>query len=64
MAGVKRFLTTFANPKAIKKARLEAGLTQSSAAALIGYTRRAWQSWEIGARKMRLQLLEAFKKLL
>ena len=49
--------------KQIQLARAKSGLTQHEAAALIGYSRRAWQSWEIGQRKMRSTLLETFKRL-
>ena len=51
------------SPNTIRAVRKAAGLTQSEAAALIGFTRRAWQSWEIGARSMRPQLLRMFKKI-
>jgi DNA-binding transcriptional regulator YiaG len=44
----------------IRAARLKAKLTQSDAAALIGYTVRAWEDWEAGKRNMRLVLFEMF----
>jgi len=47
-------------PEEIRAARDKAGLTQEDAAALIGYTRRAWQDWEAGARGMRRALFELF----
>ena len=50
-------------PKAIIAAREKSGLTQAAAGTLIGYSRRAWQSWELGKRAMRPALLETFKKL-
>ena len=50
-------------PKAIKKARLAAGLTQQQAAELIGYSRRAWQEWEAGRRTMRRVTLDAFQRV-
>jgi DNA-binding transcriptional regulator YiaG len=40
------------SPDAIKAARKAAGLSQSSAAALIYCTLRGWQEWEAGNRKM------------
>lgn len=48
-------------PETIRKAREWAGLTQEQAAALIGYSRRSWQSWEGGQRTMRAVTLAAFK---
>jgi putative transcriptional regulator len=47
-------------PEQIRAAREQAGLTQAQAAALIGYTMRAWQEWEAGNRGMRRALLELF----
>lgn len=47
-------------PEQIRAAREKAGLTQHEAAALIGYTYRAWQSWEAGERGMRRALYEMF----
>lgn len=47
-------------PEQIRAARLKSGLTQQEAAALIGYTYRAWQSWEAGERGMRRALFEQF----
>lgn len=47
-------------PEEVRRARTWAGLTQEAAAAVIGYTRRAWQDWESGARGMRRALLEMF----
>lgn len=49
------------SPEAIKKARLKAGLTQKQAAELIGYSRRAWQTWESGGGPMRGLVFEAFR---
>ena len=40
-------------PQEIKAWRESAGLTQAQAAALIGYTARAWENWEQGIRPMR-----------
>ena len=47
-------------PEQIRAAREQAGLTQEQAAALIGYTMRAWQEWEAGNRGMRKALFELF----
>lgn len=47
-------------PDEIRAARLKAGLTQQEAAALIGYTLRAWESWEGGKRGMRRALFDHF----
>lgn len=44
----------------VKAARAAAGLTQREAAAVIGYTRRAFQDWETGKRNMRRVLYEQF----
>jgi DNA-binding transcriptional regulator YiaG len=44
----------------VKAARARVGLTQRDAAAIIGYTRRAWQEWEGNKRNMRLALYELF----
>lgn len=49
-----------AQPEEIRAVREKAGLTQEDAAALIGYTRRAWQDWEAGKRGMRKALFELF----
>ena len=49
-------------PQEIRAARENAGLTQQDAAALIGYTRRAWQEWEAGTRGMRRVLFELFER--
>jgi DNA-binding transcriptional regulator YiaG len=48
------------NPDQIKAAREKSGLTQTDAAALIGYTKRAWQDWEAGKRGMRRLLFDLF----
>lgn len=50
------------SPDEIKNARLAAGLTQKQAGQLIGYSRRSWQEWEYGGRKMRWITFSAFKK--
>lgn len=46
---------------AVKAARQAYGLTQGQAARLIGYSLRAWQSWEGGKRTMRPRLLQFFR---
>jgi len=45
-------------PSEIKAWRESARLTQAQAAALIGYTARAWENWEQGVRPMRPVLLD------
>ncbi|MBK8810772.1 MAG: helix-turn-helix transcriptional regulator [Acidobacteria bacterium] len=45
----------------IVAARKYAGLTQDEAAALIHGTRRAWQEWEAGRRRMHPGLFELFQ---
>lgn len=47
-------------PEEIRAVREKSGLTQEEAAALIGYTRRAWQEWEAGTRGMRRALFDLF----
>lgn len=49
-------------PESIRKARLAAELTQQQAGELIGYSRRSWQEWESGGRKMRALTFKAFKQ--
>lgn len=44
-----------------RTAREAAGLTQAEAAALIGFSVRAWQAWELGTRRMRAVLLDTFR---
>ena len=65
MDGVNRSLNTSKPPKPaeIKRARLKAGLSQSQAAKLIGYSTRSWQSWEGGQRTMRLLTFLFFKEM-
>jgi len=47
-------------PQEIKQARVNAGLTQSAAAALIHQTTRAWQQYEAGDREISLSAWELF----
>jgi putative transcriptional regulator len=47
-------------PEQIKKARLDAGLTQAQAAALVYSELRAWQYWEKGDRSMHPAFWELF----
>ena len=47
-------------PSDVVAARKEAGLTQTEAACLIYATRRAWQEWEAGNRRMHPGLWELF----
>jgi putative transcriptional regulator len=48
------------SPNEIKQARLTAGLTQTKAANIIGYTMRSWQMWEAGKSPMRKVLFDTF----
>ena len=50
----------YPTPEKIKKSRLDAGLTQSQAAALIYSALRTWQHWEEGDRSMHPALYELF----
>jgi len=47
-------------PQQIKQARIDAGLTQSAAAALIHQTVRAWQQYEAGDREISLTAWDLF----
>jgi DNA-binding XRE family transcriptional regulator len=47
----------------VLRARKEAGLTQKEAGELIGCSRRTWQDWEAGARKMRKTYFEIFVEM-
>lgn len=47
-------------PEQIKAVRLKAGLTQAEAAALISYSKRAWQDWEQGRKHMRDAVMDFF----
>ncbi len=49
-------------PAEIKAWRESAGLTQAKAAALIGYTARAWENWEQGIRPMRAALFDLARR--
>ena len=49
-------------PAEIKAWRICAGLTQAEAAALIGYTVRAWENWEQGVRPMRQVLFDLARR--
>lgn len=40
------------SPADIRASRLSIGLTQQQAGELVGATRRTWQNWELGTRKM------------
>jgi len=46
----------------IKAWRESARLTQAQAAALIGYTARAWENWEQDVRPMRPALLDLARR--
>jgi len=43
---------TSPTPKQIKRARLDAGLSQAKAAALLYLTTHTWKNWESGRVKM------------
>lgn len=47
-------------PEKIKLARIQAGLTQTQAAAVLGRDLRTWQRWEAGDFAMDTNLLELF----
>lgn len=47
-------------PDNIRAARLEAGLTQTSAAGLVFSGLRTWQQWEAGDRRMHWGLWQLF----
>lgn len=48
-------------PQEIKKARLDAGLTQMQAAELVAKQLRTWQRYEAGGRKIDVATWELFK---
>ena len=48
------------SPEQIKAVRKKAGLTQAEAAALISYSKRAWQDWEQGRKPMRDVVMDFF----
>ena len=48
----------------VKQARIDAGLSQTKAAELIGVTLRTWQFWEAGKYNMRDQSWRLFNILL
>ncbi len=56
----KTMIKTNPTPEQIKKARMDAGLTQSQAADLIYSELRTWQHWEKGDRDMHPGLFELF----
>jgi len=49
-------------PKEIRKAREEAGLTQTEAGERVWMSLRAWQDWEGGKREMLPIVFWAFKQ--
>lgn len=49
-------------PAEIRAAREAAGLSQTSAAALIHCTLRGWQGWEDGSRKMHPAFWDLFNR--
>lgn len=50
----------YADPAQIKWHREVALKTQAQAAAVVGVSARAWQSWELGARRMPAETLAQF----
>jgi len=56
----KSIITSNPAPLDIRQARLDAGLSQSAAAALIYSTLRTWQDWEAGKARMHPGLFELF----
>jgi DNA-binding transcriptional regulator YiaG len=48
-------------PDAVRRAREDAELTQTAAAALVYCTLRGWQDWESGARRMHPAMWELFE---
>lgn len=48
-------------PAAIRKARLDAGLTLAQAAAIVDSSVRAWGTWEQGTRNMSPILWHCFR---
>ena len=57
--GVKTPFSSAA-PEAVLAARIAAGLTQAEAGRLVRSTRRSWQEWESGGRKMPPSVFELF----
>lgn len=51
-------------PFQIRTARQDANLSQTAAAALIGYSWRTWQGYEAGTRNMRPIIWESWKRAL
>ena len=49
-------------PADIRRLRLDHGLTQEAAGAAIYHSRRAWQDWERGQRKMDPALWQFFQE--
>ena len=47
-------------PAAVVAARIDAGLTQTAAGALVHTTCRTWQQWEAGDRRMHPAFWELF----
>jgi len=52
---------TYPSPSEIERARWATGLTQTQAADVVYVTRRAWQLWEAGDRRMNLAFFELFQ---
>lgn len=48
-------------PAAIRKARLDAGLTLAQAAAIVDSSTRTWSAWEQGTRNMPAVLWHCFQ---
>lgn len=57
----RRSAASSPTPEQVLAARKAAGLTQSQAAELVHATRRAWQLWESGDRRMHPAFFELFE---
>lgn len=49
---MRKIVFSTPRPGEVRAARIELGLTQTDAAALLGCQVRAWQGWESGERMM------------
>lgn len=50
-----------ADPSEIKQLRMDAGLTQLGAGAIVGVKDRTWRKWENGERGMKPATFELFR---
>lgn len=51
----------YASPAMIKRYRLMSELGPDQAAALVDASGASWKSWELGRRKMKVEILDSFK---